>query len=162
MKLLPQPACSRFSVRTARLGPLLLGAIVAGWIGVIGRPAFAENGSVYVPIPLTPGKEVRDTLSDRDIPTGQGGFARDYIVQLQAGDQIAIDLVSDTFDPVVVLMTKDGNKIGENDDGPDGTSNSLLFMRITKTGQYIVRVQSFGETAGGDFRLTLTKLQKVP
>ena len=68
--------------------------------------------------------------------------------------------MSETFDPMVVLMTKEGVTVAENDDGPDGTSNSLLFMRVVKTGSYIVRVRSFGETAGGAFRLMVTPLQK--
>ena len=125
-------------------------------VNLAACPSFAS--SVYVPRPLTPGQELNDTLSDRDIPTGQGGFARDYSVELAAGDQIAIDLVSEVFDPMVVLMAKDGTTIAENDDGPDGTPNSLLFVRIVKSGTYIVRVRSFGETAGGSFRLLLTQL----
>jgi hypothetical protein len=116
---------------------------------------------VYSPIPLSLGQEIKDSLSDRDIPTGQGGFARDYLIQLKTGDQIVIDLSSDVFDPMVVLMTKEGNPIAENDDGPDGTSNALLFTRIIKPGNYVIRVRSFGETAGGPFRLTVTPLTKA-
>jgi hypothetical protein len=126
-----------------------------------GNAALAQS-KVYAPIPLTPGKEIVDVLSEGDIPTGQGSFARDYIVQLQAGDQVVLDLSSDNFDTIVALMTKEGATIGENDDGPDGTSNSLLFMRITKSGSYIVRVKAFGETTGGKFKLQLDRLRPVP
>jgi hypothetical protein len=124
--------------------------------------AAVGQSRIYAPIPLTPGKELVDRLSESDIPTGQGSFARDYLVALQAGDQIAIDLSSDNFDTIVALMTKEGATIGENDDGPDGTSNSLLFMRITKSGNYIVRVKAFGETAGGSFKLKLDRLRPAP
>ncbi len=136
---------------------------IAFW-GLIGLPAglAAEQPPkqpVYTPLPLTLGQDLTDTLSDRDIPTGQGGFARDYIVTLKAGDQIAVDLVSEVFDPMVILMTKEGIPIAENDDGPDGTPNSLLFMRIVKSGVYIIRVRSFGETVGGAFKLMVTPLK---
>lgn len=133
-----------------------------GWaIGAMLLTALPSVATpVYNPLPLILGQELKDTLSDRDIPTGQGSFARDYIIDLKAGDQVAIDLMSETFDPMVVLMTKEGVTVAENDDGPDGTSNSLLFMRVVKTGSYIVRVRSFGETAGGAFRLMVTPLQK--
>lgn len=124
----------------------------------IASPSIASP--IYTPLPLVLGQELKDTLSDRDIPTGQGSFARDYAINLKAGDQVAIDLISETFDPMVILMTKDGVTVAENDDGPDGTSNSLLFMRVVKTGVYTVRVRSFGETAGGPFRLLVTPLQK--
>ena len=133
-----------------------------GWaIGAMLLTALPSVATpVYNPLPLILGQELKDTLSDRDIPTGQGSFARDYAIDLKAGDQVAIDLMSETFDPMVVLMTKEGVTVAENDDGPDGTSNSLLFMRVVKTGSYIVRVRSFGETAGGAFRLMVTPLQK--
>lgn len=126
--------------------------------------AIAQNqgqNRIYAPIPMTSGREINDRLSETDIPTGQGGFARDYTVQLQSGDQIAVDLSSDSFDTIVSLMTVQGATVAENDDGPDGTTNSLLFTRITKPGNYIVRVKAFGETTGGPFKLKLTRLRPV-
>lgn len=114
---------------------------------------------VYKPLSLSIDKDVLGTLSDRDIPLGDGGFARDYTIQLNAGDQVAIDLISDNFDPVVSLLTKEGKTVGKNDDGPDGTSNSLLFARIKKTGSYVVRVQGFSDTSGGNFTLRVSRLQ---
>ena len=114
---------------------------------------------VYTPIQLPPSGEVIDTLSDRDIPTGDGGFARDYAIKLTAGEQIAIDLSSEAFDTVVILLSAEGKTIGKNDDGPDGTSNSLLFIRIKDSGNYVVRVQGFGETSSGEFRLKVSKLK---
>ncbi|WP_373543869.1 PPC domain-containing protein [Chamaesiphon sp.] len=117
------------------------------------------NKPVYTPIQLPLNGEVRDTLSDRDIPTGDGGFARDYAIQLTAGDQIAIDLSSESFDTVVILLNAEGKNIGKNDDGPDGSSNSLLFIRIKDTGNYVIRVQGFGETSSGEFKLKVSKLK---
>ena len=49
------------------------------------------------------------------------------------------------------LINKDGNTVGENDDGPDGTTNSLLFARITESGMYTVRVRSYA--GQGNWRL---------
>jgi Bacterial pre-peptidase C-terminal domain len=114
---------------------------------------------LYKPIQLIPNGEVKDTLSDRDIPTGDGGFARDYTIQLGAGEQIAIDLTSDNFDTVVYLVNAEGKTIGKNDDGPDGSSNSLLFTRIKDAGIYIIRVQGFGDTSSGEFKLKVSKLK---
>ena len=62
-----------------------------------------SDRSVYNPQPLPINGEVRETLSDRDIPTGEGGFARDYSIQLTPGDQIAVDVTSENFDTVVML-----------------------------------------------------------
>ena len=124
------------------------------------RVGFAQN-RLYTPIPLTLGTELSDTLSVKDIPTGQGGFGRDYIVKLNKGDKLVIDLTSESFDTIITLLAPNGATVAENDDGPDGTTNSLLFTRIHETGNYIVRVRSFGETGVGPFKLKVTKLQPV-
>jgi hypothetical protein len=121
-------------------------------------PAKAEP-KIYSPLSITSEKAVSDVLTAEDIPTGEGGFARDYYVELQAGDQVAIDLTSENFDTMVMLIASDGATVAENDDGPDGTTNSLLFSRITEAGKYIVRVRAFGETSGGKFTLKLTRLK---
>jgi hypothetical protein len=129
-------------------------------IGMSTRAAFAQN-KLYTPIPLPNSAEISDTLSEKDIPTGQGGFARDYLVKLTKGDNLAVDLSSDSFDSIITLLAPDGSTLAENDDGPDGSSNSLLFTRVTQTGNYIIRIRSFGETGVGTYKLKVTKLQPV-
>ncbi len=116
---------------------------------------------IYKPIPLKPGTTITDRLTEKDIPTGQGGFARDYVLQLKEGSQLAIDLTSDNFDAIVSLIAGDGSTVAENDDGPDGSTNALLFTRITKTGTYYIRVRAFGEVAGGNYKLKVTLLKPV-
>ena len=133
-------------------------AIAISTLGLQVLPAKAES-KIYDPPSITSEKEISDTLTENDIPTGDGGFARDYLVQLEKGDQVAIDLTSDNFDSMVMLIADDGATIAENDDGPDGTTNSLLFSRITEAGKYIVRVRAFGDTSGGKFTLKLTRLK---
>jgi hypothetical protein len=128
-------------------------------IAISTTAAFAQANKFYNPISIPLGNELTDTLSDKDIPTGQGGFARDYMVKLIKGDNLAIDLVSDSFDCMITLLAPNGTTLAENDDGPDGSSNSLLFTRIAETGNYVIRVRSFGETGIGAFKLKVTRLQ---
>ncbi|OKH53297.1 peptidase [Calothrix sp. HK-06] len=130
-------------------------------IGISATASFAQVNKVYSPLPLPSTYEVTDSLTDRDIPTGQGGFARDYTVKLNKGENLAVDLASDSFDSIITLLGPNGSTIAENDDGPDGSSNSLLFTRISETGSYIVRVRSFGETGVGAFKLKVTRLQPI-
>ncbi|WP_138497370.1 PPC domain-containing protein [Nostoc sp. PA-18-2419] len=129
-------------------------------ISISTSAAFAQN-KLYSPIVVPNSTEIDDSLSDKDIPTGQGGFARDYAVKLQKGDNLAVDLSSESFDSIITLLSPDGSTLAENDDGPDGTSNSLLFTRIVETGTYVIRVRSFGETGVGAFKLKVTKLQPI-
>lgn len=113
---------------------------------------------LYKPIPLTVGNPIKDALSDKDIPTGKKGFARDYIVELTAGDKVTVSVTSDNFDPFVSLIAADGSVVEENDDGPDGSTNSLLVVRITKTEDYIIRVRASGGSKNlGSFTLKVTK-----
>ncbi len=149
----------RFFTPSDRLVLLFCTAVLS--LGTAIGAAKAQN-QLYNPIPLPLGNEVSDTLSEKDIPTGQGGFARDYIITLTEGDQVAIDLTSTSFDAIVSLLGEDGSTVAENDDGPDGNTNSLLFSRVTKTGNYIVRVRAFGETGVGPFTLKVTRLRPVP
>lgn len=135
-------------------------AIVLEAIAIFSLPAEAQN-RLYNPDGISSDKEISDTLSENDIPTGEGGFARDYYIQLQKGDQVAIDLTSDEFDTMIMLIADDGSTVAENDDAPDGTTNSLLFSRIVEDGKYIVRVRAFGETSGGKFNLKFTRLKPV-
>lgn len=130
-------------------------------IGMGTTSASFAQSKLYNPIALPASNQVSDTLSEKDIPTGEGGFARDYLVKFNKGDNVAIDLSSDSFDSIITLLAPDGSTIAENDDGPDGSSNSLLFTRIAKTGTYIVRVRSFGETGGGAFKLKVTRLRPL-
>ncbi len=121
-------------------------------------PAVAQS-KLYNPMALPPSNEIVDKLTESDIPTGMGGFARDYLVKLNQGDNVAIDLTSDSFDAMVTLLSTDGATISENDDGPDGTTNALLFTRIATTGTYVVRVRAFGETGVGNFKLKVSRLR---
>ena len=144
---------------TARFSQVLfLPLLLAVGINV---PLVRAQIKLYNPIPLPTNGEITDNLSDNDIPTGQGGFARDYIVNLTAADNVAIDLTSENFDTIVTLLAKNGSTVAENDDGPDGSTNSLLFTRIKDAGTYIIRVRAFGETAGGEFKLKVTRLRPV-
>jgi hypothetical protein len=151
------PNASRF--RLFLMLPLTMVAV--GISHGINPPPVNAQLRIYNPIPLIPGQVITDKLSDKDIPTGQGGFARDYILQLKEGSQLAIDLTSENFDTIVSLIAADGTTIAENDDGPDGTTNSLLFTRITKPGIYYIRVRAFGEISAGNFKLKVTLLKSL-
>jgi hypothetical protein len=131
----------------AHLRLSLMVPAIALMVGTVASTARAQS-PLYNPIPMPANNQVTDTLTNKDIPTGFGGFARDYVVSFQQGDQVVIDLTSDQFDTIVTLIGPDGATVSENDDGPDGTTNSLLFARITRPGSYIIRVRPYGGQGG--------------
>ena len=139
--------------------------VITVGISTLSANAQTENarteGSLYNPLPMSAGDDITDSLSNQDIPTGYGGFYRDYIVTLEAGDMVLLELTSEEFDTIVTLITPDGIAVGENDDGPDGTTNSLLFSRITTGGEYIVRVSPYAGQGVGAFNLKVSRLAPV-
>lgn len=140
---------------------LLVAPTAALMLGMSAIAASAQSAAMYNPGRLPASNEVTDTLTDQDIPTGAGGFARDYQITLQAGDQMAVDLTSDQFDALLTLLGPDGAPVGENDDGPDGTTNSLLYARISTAGNYTLRVRAYGGQGTGSFNLKVTRLRPV-
>lgn len=136
-------------------------AAAFGSLGLGATAALAQASPIYNPIPLPETDEITDTLSDKDIPTGFGGFARDYTITLESGDYLVVDLVSDEFDTIITMLAPDGSTFGENDDGPDGTTNSMLFARITNGGQYILRVTPYAGQGEGQFNLKVTRLRPI-
>lgn len=123
--------------------------------------AGSSSTQFYSPLPMPSSNEVSDTLTDKDIPTGSGGFYRDYRVTFAAGDQVVMDLTSEEFDTIISLIAPDGSTVTENDDGPDGTTNSLLFSRITRPGDYVIRVSPYAGQGMGAFKLKVTRLRPV-
>jgi hypothetical protein len=126
----------------------------------VGMSANEASAQMYNPASLST-SEIQDSLSNADIPTGVGGFARDYTVNLESGDQITIDATSEAFDTLVTLMDVNGIVVSENDDGPDGSTNSLLFARISESGKYTVRVRSYAGDGAGQFSLKLARLRPI-
>ena len=145
-------------MRLVRRGLLLPMALTL--LGFTAARASAQN-SVYAPIEMPETREINDVLTEEDFFFNVAATAEIYTVYLEDGDQVAIDVISEEFDTLVTLINKDGNTISENDDGPDGTTNSLLFARITESGMYTVRVRSYAGQGTGDFYLKVARLREI-
>ncbi len=143
-------------MKPTRFLSLLVPALVLS----MGLSATKASAQMYNPEDIST-EEIKDTLSTSDIPTGFGGFARDYVVDLESGDQITIDAISDEFDTLVTLMDGNGITVSENDDGPDGSTNSLLFARISETGKYTIRIRSYAGGGAGPFSLKVARLRPI-
>ncbi len=119
------------------------------------------RSAVYKPSAIASGVDVNDILTDKDIPTGQKGFARDYVIAAQKDERLEITVNSGGFDTVLSLIDSKGEVMAENDDAVGDSTNSLIFFKVRQSGNYIVRVSSFGGSSGGKFTLKLTKLRPI-
>jgi len=132
-------------------------AIIAGF----GMTPAAQAQNLYNPSTFPSSGSINGVLSDTDIPTGAGGFAYDYVVNLNEGDRVELESFSDSFDTILTLIAPDGSMVSENDDGPDGSTNSLLYTRISSTGRYTIRVRAFGAAGTGPFTVKVTRLRPI-
>ena len=60
-----------------------------------------------------------------------------------------------------MLMDSNGVTVSENDDGPDGSTNSLLFARISEAGKYTIRVRSYAGEGSGPFSIKVARLRPI-
>jgi len=127
----------------------------------IGFSSSARADELYNPQGLPSSGSINGVLSEAGIPTGMGGYAYDYVVNLNEGDRVEIEAFSDSFDTILTLIGPDGSTIAENDDSTDGSTNSLMYTRLTQSGRYTIRVRAFGAAGEGPFTVNLVRLRPI-
>ena len=138
-----------------------LGAIAIGLTSLAPVSLAQVRSPIYKPTAIASGVDVSDILTDKDIPTGQKGFARDYAINVQKDDRLEISVNSGAFDTVLSLLDSAGEVVAENDDAVGDNTNSLIFFKVRQSGNYIIRVSSFGGSSGGKFTLRVNRLQII-
>jgi hypothetical protein len=78
--------------------------------------------------------------------------------ELSSPDKTIVELsfTSDEFDPYLEILDAEGNTIGENDDGGEGTG-AFLSLIAEADAVYTVRARSYSSSASGDFTLTVSE-----
>jgi hypothetical protein len=143
-------------------GLIMVASAACIGLAIFTPVSFAQmRNSGYKPTAIASGVDVNDILTDKDIPTGQKGFARDYEIKVQKDERLEIEVNSGNFDTVLSLLDSKGEVVAENDDAVGESSNSLIFFKVRQSGNYIVRVSSFGGSSGGKFTLKVNKLQLI-
>lgn len=95
-----------------------------------------------------------DAASAQTILEEQGTIepaSREYPLELEGGDVVAIIMTSEDFDTVLTLLGPDGEEVAFNDDF-GGTLNSQIIYRAPEAGNYTIVTQSF-DGEGGDFEI---------
>lgn len=76
--------------------------------------------------------------------------SREYRFEAEAGDTVSITLLSDDFDPLVVLLDADGQELAYNDDGGPGSLNSRIGPYVLPDGgEYTIVANSYGNYFNG-------------
>lgn len=90
-----------------------------------------------------------DTLTDESL------FDRHSFVGA-AGQSITVSLISDDFDPYVILLDAGNQKIGESDDISEDDINASLTVTLPDDGAYSVLANSYDDMGLGDYIITIT------
>ncbi|WP_139276414.1 CHAT domain-containing protein [Spirulina major] len=72
----------------------------------------------------------------------------------QAGETLKIDLVSDEFDALVILLDPDSNNIAQNNDGGEN-ENARLVITLPADGEYSILANSYQAGEVGEYQITL-------
>lgn len=147
----PEPLAP-VKLRIPRL-PLRAVALVS-FLSLPGAPLAAQQGQSVLTLldvggrTLDIGAEFSGTLSTRDWVAPDGKYVQAWALDGQAGESVAVDLLSDEFDPYLIVVGP-GLGVGlVNDDGGEGL-NSHLCVEFPESGRFLVVASSYGSGVGG-------------
>ncbi len=155
---------SRLRFTAERDGDYLLRArTLTGLAGGDYSLSLTERGPA-APVPeallITLGQTLDGSLASGDPEADDGSLYDAYRFTATAGQRVALDLVSEAFDPIVRVGRMEGEgftELGLNDDGPDTGLNSRLIFAAPDAGDYIVRVTSLSDAGAGGYKLSLSE-----
>jgi hypothetical protein len=95
-------------------------------------------------------------LSSNDPRLDSGEFFESYSYAGQAGQLLTISLQSSEFDPYLMMLDPEGEKVAEIDDSIGHGHNIVLSINLAVTGSYTIVVTSFEPGESGSFSLKLS------
>ncbi len=87
--------------------------------------------------------------------SGYVWYADVYEINGSAGQQITIDLTSESFDTWLGLEDPDGTLVVENDDRNTGTTNSRITHTLGRAGVWTILVESWEPHETGAYRVSI-------
>jgi S1-C subfamily serine protease len=132
--------------------------------------ASVQNGSASTTASASGGRNENppEAISLNDTINGQlgdtsnvlpdGSFFNGYVFEGQAGQQVAIDMVSREIDPYVILISLEDEGFYIEDDDSGGNLNARLVTTLPVTGRYVILANSYAEGERGNYELSLSPL----
>jgi len=100
-------------------------------------------------------KESGALSANTDFRLEDGSLYDAYKFSGNSGQQITIILESQDFDPYLILLNPNGERINENDDISCSNLNSRLVVVLPSTGTYTVYANSYDAAKGGQYSITI-------
>ena len=89
---------------------------------------------------------------DQNSAQVDGRYTSTQTFEGTAGEVLTIQLTSEDFDALLILLSPDGTAIAEDDDGAGGT-NSQIVITVPSTGTYTLIATSVGAGETGQYQL---------
>ena len=83
---------------------------------------------------------------------GDGTYFETHTFDGNAGEALTIELTSDEFDAVLILLSPTGESIAQDDDGAGGT-NARIVITLPITGTYTIVANSYQARKLGEYQL---------
>lgn len=99
--------------------------------------------------------ETEGTLTSGDAILDDGSLYDQHIFSGSSGQQVTVSLESQDFDPYLILLDPEGNRISENDDISRSNRNSQLRVVLPTTGDYIVVANSYESGKSGQYKIKI-------
>lgn len=96
---------------------------------------------------------INGLLNEQDGRLNDDSLYDEYIFRGQQGQQVTLNLNSDDFDPYLLLIDNQGNKIAENDDIARNNPNSEISIALPYTGEYRVIVNAYDHRGQGSYQV---------
>lgn len=101
---------------------------------------------------------IRGQLGENSNILPDGSFFNGYVFEGQAGQRVAIDMVSRDIDPYVILISLDDDDFYVEDDDSGGELNARLVTTLPVTGRYVILANSYSEGELGNYELRLSQV----
>jgi serine protease Do len=121
-------------------------------------PQSAPTLSIAQAVASAPLLQVQDRLGShkRIVEFEEGDrFASTHAFNGSAGQAVAINLESNDFDTILLLINAKGEVIASNDDDGLNTTNSRIDITLPATDTYMVYVTSFEFEGQGSYQLAV-------
>jgi Tol biopolymer transport system component/heme/copper-type cytochrome/quinol oxidase subunit 2 len=119
--------------------------------------SYVGNGSGNFSLDVTIGGSTGSIIGTRQLQNDQSvndslnvSEYIDYTLSLSTSQRVTVSLVSNDFDTYLSVYDPSGREVGRDDDGGSGTNSTLEFI-ANSSGDYTIRVSSFGGYGGGRF-----------
>lgn len=118
-------------------------------------------GALAAQIPLGFGKAVSGRLTVADQQFSDGSRQKMYAFVGNRGDTVTADLMSDDFDPLVILADASGNPLTRNDDGGENCNARLTWV-LPAAANYRLYATSSSKAELGEYQVRIVRGHEAP